>query len=97
MTTDTFTTHTGEVITGQRLAQALNAVADWKVKNAHGIYNEDFYASHVSKKTKLNNRERDLECAERIRNGTEPMGFWLWQRINNELTGECIAFLPKTA
>lgn len=34
------------------------------------------------------------ESAQRIREGKET-GFWLWQRINTVLTGECVALLPK--
>lgn len=93
---ETFRTHTGEAVTGERLVNAFNAVADFWAENALGIYKENLYASHVSEKTKLNNREKQLEQAERIRAGTEPMGFWLWQRIDTELTGECVGFLPKT-
>ncbi len=94
---ENFQTHTGEIVTGKRLADACHAVADFWAANALGIYKENLYASHVSEKTKLNNREKQLEQAERIRSGIEPVGFWLWQRINTELTGQCIAFLPKTA
>lgn len=93
---ENFRTHTGEVITGESLDRALNVVADFWENNAHAIYAEDEYGSHVSEKTKRDALERQLEQSKRIRAGTEPMGFWLWQRINTELTGECIAFLPKT-
>lgn len=78
------------------MKQALNTVADFWENNAHAIYAEDGYGSHVSEKTKRDCLERQLEQAKRIRAGVEPMGFWLWQRINTELTGECVAFLPKT-
>jgi hypothetical protein len=44
--------------------------------------------------TKERRMTDQLNQANRIRSGLEPMGFWLWQRINTELTGECIAFLP---
>ena len=89
-----FRTHTGEVVTGERLNQAFNAVADFWENNAHAIYAEDGYGSHVSEKTKHDALERQLSQATRIRVGTEPMGFYLWQRVNTELTGECIGFLP---
>jgi len=92
---ESFVTHTGEIVTGERLTKALNAVADFWAQNAMAVYKENAYASHVSEKTKINNRERQLEQAERIRSGNEKCGFWLWQRINTELTGECVAFLPK--
>lgn len=89
-----FRTHTGEIVTGKRLAAAQERVADWWSDNAHGIYTENAYAAHVSEDTKKALLQRGLERAESIRAGLEPMGFWLWQRINTELTGECVALLP---
>ena len=91
-----FRTHTGEIVTSQRLTDAFHAVADFWENNAHAIYAEDGYGSHVSEKTKRDCLERQLEQSKRIRAGVEPMGFWLWQRMNTELTGECVGFLPKT-
>jgi len=96
MNMKTFQTHTGEIVTGERLNVAYGAVADWYVENAHGIKSENLYASHVTEKTKQDCLDTQLALAERIRLGIEPMGFWLWQRLNTELTGECVAFLPKT-
>lgn len=90
-----FRTHTGEIIEGERLTKACHAVADFWRDNAYGIRKQDLYASHVTEKTKDKILQEQLEQAERIRNGTEPVGFWLWQRINTELTGECVALLPK--
>lgn len=89
-----FRTHTGEIISGERLIKAQNAVADFWVKNAHAIRKENGYASHVTDEVKEEALQRQLADAEKIRNSTMPMGFWLWQRINAELTGECVAFLP---
>lgn len=91
-----FRTHAGDTITGQPLLEAFGKVADFWENNAHAIYAEDGYGSHVSEKTKRDCLERQLSQAERIRAGSEPMGFWLWQRVNTELTGECVGFLPKT-
>jgi hypothetical protein len=90
-----FITHKNELVAGERLEQALNAVADWWYKNAYGIYEENLYAAHVTAQQKLDNLNEGISLAGRIRNGSEPMGFWLWQRVNTELTGECVAFLPK--
>lgn len=90
-----FKTHTGEIIEGERLTVAQNKVADFWRDNAYAIRREDCYASHVTDGTKDKLLQERLETAERIRAGTEPMGFWLWQLINTELTGECVAFLPK--
>lgn len=89
-----FRTHTGEVVTGERLTAALKTVGDWYIKNAHAIYDKNLYAAHVTEQTKKDNLQRQIELGERIAAGREGNGFWLWQRINTELTGECIAFLP---
>lgn len=90
-----FQTHTGEIIKGKRLTQALNTVANNWIRLAHAIRKEDAYASHVSEQTKENELNKMLEQAERIRKGEEKIGFWLWQLLNTELTKECVAFLPK--
>jgi hypothetical protein len=89
-----FRTHTGEIVTGARLTVAQGKVADAWAENARAVYIENAYASHVTEETKKANLQRGLELAASIRVGLEPIGFTLWQRINNELTGECIAFLP---
>lgn len=91
-----FRTHTGEIVSEERFALASNAVADWYAENAKAIRREDAYASHVTRAVKEEAMAKQLAQAERIRAGIEPIGFWLWQRINTELTGECVAFLPKT-
>lgn len=90
-----FKTHTGELVRGKRLQQAIDSVADEWERMARAIRQEDDYASHVAEKTKELRLQEGIQTSRRIRNGTEPMGFWLWQRINTELTGECVPFLPK--
>lgn len=87
-----FRTHTGEVVTGERLASALNAVADWYAENARAIRREDAYASHVTEETKERSLTEGLAFAEQVRRG-EVGGFSVWQRINTHLTGECVALL----
>lgn len=90
--TDTFRTHTGELVTGQRLTAALASVAsDW-VDLAHAIRREDAYASHVTEADKDSYLAADLALAERIRNG-EVKSFTIWQRVDTALTGECVALL----
>jgi hypothetical protein len=89
-----FRTHTGEIVTGERLTAARNRVADWWAENARAIYAENAYAAHVTEATKKDNLQNRLDLAERVRAGVGPMGFSTWQRINTELTGECVAFLP---
>jgi len=89
-----FRTHDGQVITGEPLQRALNHVANWYIENAYTVRTEDAYASHVSEERKELNLANQLALAERIRAGNES-GFWLWQRLNTFLTGECVAMLPK--
>ena len=89
----TFRTHTGEIVTGDRLTAALNAVADDWAENARAIRREDRYASHVTEDRKDENLAQGLAYAEKIRRG-EATGFTTWQRVNTALTGECVALLP---
>ncbi len=91
---DHFRTHTGEIVSGERLRAAINEVADWYADNARAIRREDLYASHVTEARKEESLARGLEFAEEVRRG-EACGFSVWQRINTKLTGECIALLPK--
>lgn len=91
---NSFRTHTGEIVTGERLQRALSSVAaDWRA-NAHAIYQEDEYASHVTQETKDNDLAKRLAFADAIETGEENGGFTIWQRVNDYLTGECVAFLP---
>jgi hypothetical protein len=90
----TFTTHTGEVVTGERLSIALAAVADDKIALAYAIKEENAYAAHVTEEQKEQNLINSLQWAEGIRNG-QVRSFHCWQNINTKLTGECIGFLPK--
>lgn len=87
-----FRTHTGEYVEGPRLREALEAVADWYVANAHAVRLEDAYASHVTEERKVEALERQLAFAEEVRRG-EVQSFSVWQRINTHLTGECVALL----
>lgn len=87
-----FRTHTGEIITGERLTAALNAVADDHIENAHAVRAEDAYADHVTETRKHEILMWDLGFAEKIRRG-QATDLTTWQRINQALTGECVALL----
>jgi hypothetical protein len=90
-----FRAHTGELVTGQRLADAIEAVAtDWE-NLARAIRKEDAYASHVAEQTKEENMLAMIEAANNLRADGPGMSFTFWQRINTRLTGECVALLPK--
>lgn len=85
-------THYGEWIKGKRVQAARNKVAEDWAAMCRAIRREDAYASHVDEATKDKNLADGLAFAERIRTGEEA-GFTIWQRINTELTGDCVALL----
>lgn len=86
--------HTGEVVSGDRYVAARDKVADWFADNARHVRAEDPYAAHVTTEQKDARLAETLAWSDAIRAG-EAYGFTVWQRINAELTGECVAFLPK--
>ena len=93
----TFKTHNGETISGDRLKQALADVAnDWRAL-AYAIREKDLYASHVTTEQKEQALKKDLQLADEVERG-EINSFTMWQRVNEKLTGECVALfsnLPK--
>jgi hypothetical protein len=90
-----FKTSNGEILDydDERLIEACRAVAKWKRENAYGIRGEDLYASHVSEQRKDEYLRADLRLADQIERGEHLHSFWCWQRVNQELTGECVGFL----
>lgn len=88
-----FFTHNEELVTDQdRLKTAYGAVADVLVDMARGELKEDLYAKHVTKQDKLDRLQNKLDEAEMVRSGetTANDKFWLWQMVNQELTGVCV-------
>jgi len=90
----TFTTHKGEVVTGKKLTDAINKVADDMVKGANKK-RQEYYASHITEKQKDEFLAKDLKYAEEVRQGEHLNNLTIAQRINYELTGESIPILPK--
>ncbi len=88
-------THKGEVITGQKLKDALLVIGTESEVSAELIYKTTNYASHITEEKKLAIYEENLTRAEEIKTGRAEMTFWLWQRLNFHLTGECVSFLPS--
>lgn len=88
-----FKTHTGETVTGQRLQYALDAVAHDYLKLARDIREEDAYAPHVTEEQKNKNMNDMFKHAHAVQDGSI-FSFTDWQRVNEKLTGESIAFLP---
>lgn len=89
-----FRTHTGEIVTGERLQAALDATANDLAALGREIRSEDAYAPHVTEAEKDEILAADLALAESIRAGSVK-SFAVWQRVNMHLTGECVALLPK--
>ena len=89
-----FQTHDKREVTGQEFENACQKVGDWLENLAHDIYNGDSWAAHVTQETKDIMLAKRLEHVARVKSG-DITTFADWQRINTELTGECIAFLPK--
>ena len=92
----TFHTSERELLTDndERLIQARKQVAqDWR-DLGHAIREGDAYASHVSEETKDLILSNDLKEADRIETGELDGNFTFWQRINERLTGNCVALLP---
>lgn len=74
------------------MQNALNKVADDWERAAYEIRKEDAYAEHVTEDEKDQYLQEMINQAEEIRNG-KVKSFTIWQRVNYELTGECVAFL----
>ena len=89
---ESFKTHTGEIVTGKRLQEALSTVADDWAQLAHDIWNENPYATHVPQSVKDQNRDNMLEQAEHIRQGFIT-NLTISQRLNTKLTGKCVPLL----
>jgi len=86
-----FRTHTGEIVTGERLEKACHSVACWMEKNAQSVFDSDPYASHVTKEQKLKILHDNFDAAQNVKELKNLNNFTIWQRVNAELTGECVA------
>ena len=89
-----FRTHQDKIIKGDKLQKAFNKVANWYEENALAAFEKDNYAPHVTLERKRQKLDKDLALAQSIREG-HISSFCIWQRVDAELTGECVAFLPK--
>jgi hypothetical protein len=91
---DKFMIHNKRIVTGAELQKALFEVAnDWR-ESVIKILEQDHYASHVTQAEKEHYFTKGMEFAHKIETGDFPMSFTIWQRINEKLTGECVALLP---
>ena len=85
--------HRGEIIPEETLQAALKKVAA-DVRESARIARTEKYASHITEDQKDEFMQKELDLADEIEAGTA-RGFWLWQRVNTIVTGECVAFLPN--
>jgi len=89
---ESFTTHTGEVVTGTRLTVALDkVVTDWE-NLAKRIRIEDKYASHVTDAQKEQYMAKMIESSHEIRAGKD-LSLTILQRLNTVLTGVCVPLI----
>ena len=86
-------THTGEIIKGNRVTEAVKAVCNEWRELALAVRKEDSYASHVSEADKDEYMQQSITLANDLEAGKINPTFTDWQRINISLTGECVALL----
>ena len=80
-----------------QLQKAIKEVATDLRSIAHGVRMENTYASHVTEKKKKAILEKSLKYADDLEGGKKDISaLGLYQRINEKLTGERVATLPKT-
>jgi hypothetical protein len=88
-------TQEGELVTGERLENAIKAVAeDWR-ELGRRIRGSDNYADHVTEEEKDRLLERHLSSADRFESGEGMPSFPFIQRLEYKLTGKSVPFLAK--
>ena len=90
---DKMNTSDGRTITGKELQNARLHVSAFFEDNALSVRQHDKYASHVSEGEKDHYLTRDLIYADEIAKGEHDNNFTIWQRMNEFITGECVALL----
>ena len=76
----------------ENMQEVLSKVAnDWE-QLGYDIKKQNLYASHVTEETKQKDLQKHIDTANEIRNGVIN-SFTIWQRVNTELTGNCVALL----
>lgn len=86
---DSFRTHTGEIVTGDRLSAAFKKVAADIRENAHARRAEGQYAEPVTDEQKDRVLGGTLALADRIESGMVT-SFAAWEDLNAALTGEFV-------
>lgn len=91
-------THTDETLTrdNPRLIAACEKVALDMEELAIRVREENAFGSHVTEQQKDDYIKRFYtDIAIEVRNMENLHNFSVWQRVNTELTGECIGFLSE--
>lgn len=81
------------IMKGKKVRDAFQKVSDDQIDLAKRIRNCGGYAAHVIEEEKDAIMKESIRRAVQIQVGTIT-NFTIWQRVNDVLTGECIAFLP---
>lgn len=88
-----FVDSNGVINKRENMQDVLNKVAnDWE-QLGYDIKEQNLYADHVTEETKEKELQKHIDTANEIRNGVIN-SFTIWQRVNTELTGNCVALLP---
>jgi hypothetical protein len=94
-----FYTHDDQVIKNQRLLKAAyKTVAAELEASANRMRSENLYAPHVVDDEKDKILTRRIEESALIRSGeleADGSQMWLWQLVNKEFTGKCVALYPS--
>ena len=87
----------GNIISEEKLKEVCKVLAYRYRKNAIDIYKENAYALHVTENEKLDNVTNQFVYAEHVENCdfVTIMSSKLWQDVNQRITGDCVALLPK--
>lgn len=91
----TFITSEKQIFKVSELANVLSEIATEAENRAKSKRLGTSYASHVTEERKEQIYQKELILAEEIRQGEHLHCFWLWQRVNTKITGQCVALLPK--
>lgn len=90
-----FKTHTGETPSQDQFLAACKQVAEDYRENGNAILAENAFASHVTEEQRLAFVQlHNFDVADEVECG-EITSMTTWQRVNEVLTGECVALLPK--
>lgn len=88
-------THLGETITGARLTLARNYAASVNLRYAISIERGQVeFADHMTREAQLTIAKKERRLAKEIQAGKHDHNFTIWQRMNYNITGESVAFLP---